>query len=104
MAILMKKPVDILMPMVNTTHFHAITLKAQTYLLVLHQGKLGFWYYDYNHCMHCRGDKSCCCLGPDSQDGVDCQCCSLQVSRDIIGTGGPKLTSLSSHPHFIKRG
>ena len=30
------------MPLVNTTHFRAITLKAQTHLQPLHQGKWGF--------------------------------------------------------------
>ena len=65
MAILMREPAAIWMPVVNTTHFDAITLIAQTHLQPLHWGKRDFWYYSCHHCSHyCRhyrGNNSYCC-------------------------------------------
>lgn len=72
MAILKREPAAIWLPVVNTTHFHTITLMAQTHLQPI-PGKEEFWYYNCHHRRHCRGNNSCCCLDPDSPYGRDCQ-------------------------------
>ena len=51
-AILMREPAIICMLVVNTTHFYAVSLMAQTHLKAKHWRKEGFWNYSCHYCGH----------------------------------------------------
>lgn len=80
-AILIRKSATIWVPVVNTTHFYAVSLMAQTHLKAKHWRKEGFWNYSCHYCghlfRHCLGDNSCCSLDSESHKSGDCQGCNL---------------------------